>query len=272
MNDLEIEEQYLWTFMSDKQKGFLEAFEIVLPDVSHRFCVRHLHTNFKRAGYNGMALKNALWKAASATTIDSEWSRSHFSSLPKCDILLNNLCEVFNKFILDARDKPILKLLETIRHLLMARINSNREKAEKWNLGDICPTIKKALAKTMKDAASYIPKKSNTWNYEVIGPMEGDTWVVDLYNKTCGRKKWELSGIPCKHAISAIWLKKDEVLDYVDDCYKVETYRKIYEVSILPMNGPDLWPKSQNSSPLPPSYLKKKKKERKQKTKKERRR
>uniref|UniRef100_M1B755 Uncharacterized protein n=2 Tax=Solanum tuberosum TaxID=4113 RepID=M1B755_SOLTU len=62
-----------------------------------------------------MALKNALWKAALATTVDrfdasmadlfeldrdayawlstklpSEWSRSHFSSLPKCDILLNN--------------------------------------------------------------------------------------------------------------------------------------------------------------------------------------
>lgn len=155
-----------------------------------------------------MALKNALWKAALATTIDkfeacmadlfeldkdayallsakvpSEWSRSHFSPLPKCDILLNNQCEVFNKFILDARDKPIVKLLETIRHLLMTRINSKR--AEKWNSNDVCPTIKKKLAETMKNSASYIHKRSNMWNYEVIGPVEGDTWVVDLYNKTC---------------------------------------------------------------------------------------
>ncbi|KAH0771153.1 hypothetical protein KY290_015134 [Solanum tuberosum] len=273
MNDLEIEEQYLWTFMSDKQKGLLEAFELVLPDVSHRFCVRHLHNNFKKAGFCGMALKNALWKAALATTVDrfdasmadlfeldrdayawlstklpSEWSRSHFSPLPKCDILLNNQCEVFNKFILDARDKPIIKLLETIRHLLMTRINSNREKAEKWNLGDICPTIKKKLTKIMEDAATYIPKKSNMWNYEVIGPVEGDTWAVDLYNRTCSCRQWELSGIPCKHAISSIWLKNDEVLNYVDDCYKVETYQKIYEVPILPMNGPDLWPKPGHNS------------------------
>ncbi|XP_049397413.1 uncharacterized protein LOC125861595 [Solanum stenotomum] len=57
MNDLEIEEQYLWTFMSDKQKGLIEAFDLVLPGVSHRFCERHLHSNFKRAGYSGMALK-----------------------------------------------------------------------------------------------------------------------------------------------------------------------------------------------------------------------
>ncbi|XP_049365842.1 uncharacterized protein LOC125830706 [Solanum verrucosum] len=257
MNDLEIEEQYLWTFMSDKQKGHIEAFDLVLPGVSHRFCVRHLHNNFKRAGYSGMALKNALWKAASATTIDrfdacmtdlfeldkdayawlsaklpSEWSRSHFSPLPKCDILLNNQCEVFNKFILDARDKPIVKLLETIRHLLMTRINSNREKAEKWNLNDICPTIKKKLAKTMKKAANYIPQRSNMWNYEVIGPVEGDNWAVDLYNRTCSCRQWELSGVPS---------------------------------SILPMNGPDLWPKSLNPPPFPPSYLNNKKKGKKQK-------
>ncbi|XP_015167368.1 uncharacterized protein [Solanum tuberosum] len=290
MNDLEIEEQYLWTFMSDKQKGLIEAFDLVLPGVSHRFCVRHLHSNFKRAGYSGMALKNALWKAASATTIDrfdvcmtdlfeldkyayawlfakvpSEWSRSHFSPLSKCDILLNNQCEVFNKFILDARDKPIVKLLETIRHLLMTRINSNREKAEKWNLNDICPTIKKKLAKTMKKAANYIPQRSNMWNYEVIGPVEGDNWGVDLYNRTCSCRQWELSGVPCKHAISSIWLKNDEVLNYVDDCYKVDTYRKIYEASILPMNGPDLWPKSLNPPPFPLSYLNNKKKGKKQK-------
>lgn len=55
MNDLEIEEQYLWNFMSDKQKGLIEAFDLVLPGVSHRFCVRHLHSNFKRAGYSRMA-------------------------------------------------------------------------------------------------------------------------------------------------------------------------------------------------------------------------
>lgn len=54
-------------------------------------------------------------------------------------------------------------------------------------------------------------------------------------------------------------VEKDEVLDYVDECYMIETYRKMYEPSILPMNGPDLWTKSPNPLPLPPSYLKKKK-------------
>lgn len=34
--------------MSDKQKVLTEAFSEVMPSVSHRFFVRHLHNNFKR--------------------------------------------------------------------------------------------------------------------------------------------------------------------------------------------------------------------------------
>jgi len=55
--------------MSDKQKGLIEAFNDILPYVSHRFCVRHLHNNFKRAGFGSFSLKKALWAAAKATTV-----------------------------------------------------------------------------------------------------------------------------------------------------------------------------------------------------------
>ncbi|GAA0172380.1 hypothetical protein LIER_41324 [Lithospermum erythrorhizon] len=33
-----------------------------------------------------------------------QWSRVYFTITSKCDVLLNNMCEVFNAFILDARD------------------------------------------------------------------------------------------------------------------------------------------------------------------------
>ncbi|KAH0672964.1 hypothetical protein KY290_025246 [Solanum tuberosum] len=129
IDDLEINDQADWTFMSDKQKDLIEAFNEVLPSISHRFCVRHLHNNFKRTGFSGSSLKCALWAAASATTVEffnarinnivkldveavvwlkekepTEWSKSHFSPNAKCDILLNNMCELFNSMILDARD------------------------------------------------------------------------------------------------------------------------------------------------------------------------
>nr|XP_018633934.1 uncharacterized protein LOC104118650 isoform X2 [Nicotiana tomentosiformis] len=67
--DLEIGDHGGWTFMSDKQKGLLEAFNDVLPFVSHRFCVRYLYGNFRRAIFSGFSIRNVLWAAAKATTV-----------------------------------------------------------------------------------------------------------------------------------------------------------------------------------------------------------
>ena len=39
-----------------------------------------------------------------------------------CDLLINNLCEVFNRQLLDARDSPIITSLEYVREYLMKRI------------------------------------------------------------------------------------------------------------------------------------------------------
>ena len=49
------------------------------------------------------------------------WARAFFSVYPKCDILLNNNCEVFNKYILEARELPILSMLQRIKGQLMTR-------------------------------------------------------------------------------------------------------------------------------------------------------
>ena len=56
IDDLEINDQDDWIFMSDKQKGFIEAFNEVLSSVGHRFCVRHFHNNFKRVEFSGSSL------------------------------------------------------------------------------------------------------------------------------------------------------------------------------------------------------------------------
>ncbi|KAK8576416.1 hypothetical protein V6N13_032338 [Hibiscus sabdariffa] len=102
------------------------------------FCVRHLYNNFK-GKHKGKALKDSFWKAATSTymrefqvslaemeslspkafewlkNVDPKfWSKSHFSTRSKCDMLLNNLCESFNKCVLEARSRPIITMLEGI--------------------------------------------------------------------------------------------------------------------------------------------------------------
>ncbi|XP_073130876.1 uncharacterized protein [Henckelia pumila] len=54
----------IWTFISDRQKGLLEALNELAPECEHRFCVRHLYQNFARK-LPGVELKGMLWAAAS---------------------------------------------------------------------------------------------------------------------------------------------------------------------------------------------------------------
>ena len=94
----------------------------MFPYSEHRFYVRHMWQNFQQL-HKGDALKKRLWKIARSNTatkyeqymnemkelsVDAytwlhelepqTWVRAFQSDLPKCDILLNNICEVFNKY------------------------------------------------------------------------------------------------------------------------------------------------------------------------------
>ncbi|KAK4390961.1 hypothetical protein Sango_2159400 [Sesamum angolense] len=67
--DLNVVRDDTYTFISDKQKGLIPAFESVFSGATNRFCVRHLHNNMKTAGFRGLAFKKTLWNAARATTL-----------------------------------------------------------------------------------------------------------------------------------------------------------------------------------------------------------
>jgi hypothetical protein len=123
--------------MSDK-KSLINAAKNVWLDAEHRFCVRHLYHNFHKK-HKRETLKNDLWAIARSTNIPT-WQRNMdklevdneeawalveelqlntfikalFSDFSKCDMLLNNHCEVFNSYILKAREFPVLSMLETI--------------------------------------------------------------------------------------------------------------------------------------------------------------
>ncbi|KAG8362902.1 hypothetical protein BUALT_BualtUnG0025600 [Buddleja alternifolia] len=112
-----------------------------------------------------LSLEELLWKAARATRVvdfekamtelkdrdisafdwlvlrpPTHWSKAYFSTHPKCDIMLNNMSESFNSLILEARSKPIVHMLESIRVILMKRLYLRRDEMRKHN-GDICPKL-----------------------------------------------------------------------------------------------------------------------------------
>ncbi|KAK8716374.1 hypothetical protein V6N13_043686 [Hibiscus sabdariffa] len=249
-------------FMSDKQKGLVEATDDIFPNTEVRNCVRHLYNNFNEL-HKGKALKDVVWKAARAsylrefeTAMDqlktlsipayewinkinpAQWFRSHLSTRNKCDMLLNNLCESFNKVILEVRDKPILTMMEVIRTKLMKKVVNKREEAEKWP-NPLCDKIQKKLDTIIQQSLGCWATRAGGERYQVQGGL-GHQHVVDLVQHTCSCRRWDLSGIPCIHAISAIQDTNRKPKDYVNECYHKSTQIVIYSNIISPVKVTDM--------------------------------
>ncbi|XP_059438654.1 uncharacterized protein LOC132171372 [Corylus avellana] len=227
------------TFISDRQKGLMPAFEVVMPMVDHRICVRHLYSNFRDiGGHRGLALKEQLWSTASSYTeyelndhmeelkkmneaayeylsqIDpSTWSRAWFSDYPKCDLLVNNICECVNSNILKARDKPILTMFEMIRKKLMRRYQAKREGIEKLT-EKLIPRIASKLEEIGLQAVDCIAQYAGDSMFEVTCP-DNRQYVVDLGRRRCGCRQWEITRIPCPHAVAAVLYDCGDPEDYV---------------------------------------------------------
>ena len=65
------------------------------------------------------------------------------------------MCEVFNRQLVDARDKPIITALEYIREYLMKRIVKVQKLIENAD-GLLTPTATKMMNSIKEEAAKYI--------------------------------------------------------------------------------------------------------------------
>ncbi|KAL0351448.1 UNVERIFIED_CONTAM: hypothetical protein Scaly_1533500 [Sesamum calycinum] len=275
MNDLEIPtDSDKWTIMSDKQKGLIDAVDMLLPYCEHRFCVMHLYNNFKLA-HKGLGLKMMLWKAAKATRVvdfekimnelrgkdleafkwlakrpAAQWSRSYFRCNAKCDILLNNMCESFNATIVEARSRPIVDMLETIRMMLMKRVYVKRDQIKKTK-GKLTPNIQKLIEELKKKSMEYIAHWNGKDQFEVES-CYGDKHNLHLGEKTCSCRKWQLTGIPCAHAISGMYFMGYKPEDYVHEYYHKSNFLRVYNHLMMPLLGPEEWPHSDRPTLLPP--------------------
>ena len=93
----------------------------------------------------------------------------HFiTSSANSDVLLNNMCEVFNGKIVDGRNMPIISALEYIRGYLMRRIVTVNKIIAKCD-GPLTPTATKLLEMRKEKAADYVVSWNGDDMYHVTG-------------------------------------------------------------------------------------------------------
>ena len=81
--------------------------------------------------------------------------------------------------------------------------------------------------------------------------------IVDINERTCTCRVWQVIGLPCTHAASFIGsIRQAKWENYVDCCYTTTTYLKAYRDGISPMPDKSLWEKAEDSPQVKPPEIK----------------
>jgi len=250
----------------------------VFPLSPQRYCLRHIYANFKAAGFIGEDLKKmmdaasyayqqhhfeaamenlkqeseAAWKWLSAIPVHT-WARHAFDTNCKTDLVVNNLSEVFNRYILDVRKKPIRTMIEGIKDKLMTRMHEKRVGAARagW---EITPHFSEQLEMAKKHSRFCTPRVADVGLWQVTNAKGDATHAVNLVEKTCGCRKWDVTGLPCSHACSSIIKAKQKPEHYVSHFFKKDMYAKAFQPVIYPVPGQHAWPKTGTPDIIPPYF------------------
>jgi hypothetical protein len=264
---------------TDAGQAVMNGVTTIYPEAEHRECMHHLVTNFKKR-YTGKVFDDNLWAAAYSwnpylfekhwAAMDREkpaataylrtchtklWTRSQFSTICKVDYVTNNLAECFNNWIKEHKGMNLDDLLDKLRQMLMVKWNHRRKISRQFE-GLILPHIIK-----------HLNEKSRELNLEVIECSEhvaevtalggsGFRFVVNLHEKTCSCRQWQISGIPCKHAIAFITSLNVPLENHVDMYYSVEKFRLAYAQLIPAMEDKSQWPQCCHGFFMHPPLLK----------------
>ncbi|XP_048609908.1 uncharacterized protein LOC125585241 [Brassica napus] len=251
------------TIISDKQKGLVHAIQLELPDAEHRMCARHIYANWKKLGFARSEFKSLFWGVAYSytkgeyeeklslleaynvvahqellKTDPKRWCRAYFSVDSHCPDVHNNLSESFNRTIKMARAKPVITMLEDIRRQAMKRNSRRWFMADKWDT--IVTPITLALLEKARIAKKYCSTlRSSSSLYEVNECDNG--YTVNLATHQCACRRWDLTGIPCKHDVCVFDDNQEDPVKYTSEYYYTHKMKKTYNENIKPVNGENLW-------------------------------
>ncbi|KAL5809254.1 hypothetical protein ACOSQ3_029945 [Xanthoceras sorbifolium] len=107
----------------------------------------------------------------------------------------------------DHRAKTYRCLLEYIRRMVMKRFQKRKEECGKW-LTELPPTVHSRIVKATKDSRLLRMLTTGNAEYKLLG--ETRAYVTKLNNNTCECGIWQISGVPCSHALAGIVSRRRE--------------------------------------------------------------
>jgi hypothetical protein len=232
----------------------------------------HLVQNFKKR-FSGKVFDEYLWAAAyswnsymfekhikamaeanpAAMTYLQQthiklWTRSQYSTLSKVDYVTNNLAENFNNWIKADKGLHLDDLIDTIRQKLLIKWNQRKKITHRME-GKFLPHIISQLKEQSRNLNIDVVTSSLDGNAEVMARgCSTYRFVVNLKERTYSCRAWDISRLPCKHAIAYITsMPGEKIEDHVDNYYSVQSFRAAYGGTIPSIPDKSMWPKKEHS-------------------------
>nr|XP_016438170.1 PREDICTED: uncharacterized protein LOC107764142 [Nicotiana tabacum] len=244
-------------FLSDRHQAIANGIVKVYPESHHGICIYHLEQNLKRRKVKSEVIK--LFQSATRVYMHKEfdiymldtanvdrktydylmeepserWARS-CSPRRRYDMLTTNIVESMNSVLLEARELPILRMMDFIQVKLQDWFYERRNKAE-GTFYDVSCWVEEELKKRIDLAFTLNVFPVDSWRSRV--EEEGITFLVDLNKRTCDCFQFQLDELPCIHAIAAIEKRNIKKSDFCSHCYREEKHQEVRLLFALVLKG-----------------------------------
>lgn len=203
---------------------FFEAAYAAAPD-TYRACVENIR-NISPEAYQWILQSEPRY-----------WANALFEG-SRYNNLTCNITKSFYDWVSDLPVLPITDIVDGIRRRMMELIYTRRVDSGQW-LDKLTPTVGNKLQGETAKAQELHVIESTAKTFKVSDDLGAISILnLDLWDCSCGM--WQVTGIPCLHAVAAVEYSHGNIFDYCSKYFTTETFRLIYIDSINPLPIADM--------------------------------
>ncbi|XP_062119357.1 uncharacterized protein LOC133833115 [Humulus lupulus] len=268
-------------FVSDRHTSIASALTKNFPEAHHDACIHHVSMNirakfktdhcheefflaakayrkreflrhFEKIKFKDLAIAQYLENQVGF----EKWARSFFPG-HRYNLMTTGIAESWNNVIAEARGWPITCLMEFMRHTLQKWFFERRTAASAAT-SPLATEVEADLRKLADKSTTSFSFPSSQYEITVLdGDLDGD---VDLRRKTCSCRRFDLTGLPCEHALAGARDRGISPYSLCSRFYTVEAWLSSYGGSVYTLGNEESWviPNDIGSMMIAPPLVKQK--------------
>ncbi|XP_056168171.1 uncharacterized protein LOC115690608 isoform X2 [Syzygium oleosum] len=253
------------TFVADFQNGLKKSLAEIFDNCCHSYCLRHLVEKLNKdlkGQFSHEARRfmiNDFYAAAHAPRLEGfqravenirgispdaydwvvqsepeHWANAFFAGA-RYNHMTSDFGQEFYSWVSEAHELPITQMIDTLRGRMMESIYARRVDSSQWG-SKLTLSMEEKLQMEASLSHSLQVLLSEGSTFEVRGDSVD---IVDVDHWDCSCKGWQLTGLPCCHAIAVFDCIDRSTYDFCSRYFTVETYRLTYAESINPVPNVD---------------------------------